>query len=178
MSGEIDSRKDSHSTKFKWRPQTFIKLSFRELCDSKLSSLHPFDNMAIIHWNKNRLKTERYAVSSWDTNPWDDFCDSHLKLTCRNKWHPWASETSTPPEIAVGTHFHAWRGTKTTPVFLPADGEASWSLLPSSVSLLSGGTVQPENTYSCILKVTGQVWESQKRISINTNHSYHQLSSP
>ena len=47
-------------------------------------------------------------------------------------------------------------GTKTTPVFLPADGEASWSLLPSSVSLLSGGTVQPENTYSSILKVTGQ----------------------
>ena len=54
-------------------------------------------------------------------------------------------------------------GTKTTPVFLPADGEASWSLLPSSVSLLLGGTVQPENTYSCILKVTGQVWESQKK---------------
>ena len=41
--------------------------------------------------------------------------------------------------------------------------EASWSLLPSLVSLLSGGTVQPENTYSCILKVTGQVWESQKK---------------
>ena len=57
-------------------------------------------------------------------------------------------------------------GTKTTPVFLPADGEASWLLLPSSVSLLSGGTGQPENTYSCILKVTGQVRESQKRISI------------
>ena len=56
--------------------------------------------------------------------------------------------------------------TKTTLVFLPDDGEGSWSLLPSSVSLLSGGTVQPENTYSCILKVTGQVWESQKRISI------------
>ena len=32
-------------------------------------------------------------------------------------------------------------GTKTTPVFLPADREASWSLLPSSVTLLSGGTV-------------------------------------
>ena len=48
-------------------------------------------------------------------------------------------------------------GTKTTPVFLPADGEASWALLPSSVSLLSGGTVQPENTYPRILKVTGQV---------------------
>ena len=48
-------------------------------------------------------------------------------------------------------------GTKTTLVFLPADREASWLLLPSSVSLLSGGTVQPENTYSHILKVTGQV---------------------
>ena len=65
-------------------------------------------------------------------------------------------------------------GTKTTPAFLTADGEASWSLLPGSVSLLSGGTVQPENTYSRILKVTGQVWEIQKRTSINTNHSYHQ----
>ena len=43
-------------------------------------------------------------------------------------------------------------GTKITLVFLPADGKASWSLLPSSVSLLSGGTVQPENTYSSILK--------------------------
>ena len=48
-------------------------------------------------------------------------------------------------------------GTKTTAVFLPADGEASWLLLPSLVSLLSGGTVQPENTHSRILKVTGQV---------------------
>ena len=48
-------------------------------------------------------------------------------------------------------------GTKTIVVFLPADGEASWLLLPSLVSLLSGGTVQAENTYSCILKVAGQV---------------------
>ena len=45
--------------------------------------------------------------------------------------------------------------TKTTRVFLSADGEASWSLLPSLVSLLSGGKVQPENTYSSILKATG-----------------------
>ena len=48
-------------------------------------------------------------------------------------------------------------GTKTTQVFLPADGETSWLVLPSSVSLLSDGTVQPENTYSHILRVTGQV---------------------
>ena len=57
-------------------------------------------------------------------------------------------------------------GTKTAPEFLHADGEASWSLLPSLISLLSGGTVQPESTYSRILKVTGQVCESQKRIRI------------
>ena len=48
-------------------------------------------------------------------------------------------------------------GSKTTAVLLRADGEASRSLLPSSVSLLSGGTVQPKNTYSRIPKVTGQV---------------------
>ena len=58
--------------------------------------------------------------------------------------------TPIPPEIAVGMYFHSMReyGTKTTPVFLPIDVEASWSLLPSSVSLLSDGKVQPENTYS------------------------------
>ena len=59
--------------------------------------------------------------------------------------------------IAVETHFHAQHGTKTIPVFLPADGEASWSLLASLVFLLSGGTVQPEKTYFYILKVTGKV---------------------
>ena len=48
-------------------------------------------------------------------------------------------------------------GTKTTPLFSPADRETFWVLLSSSVSLLSGGTVQPENTYSRILKVTSQV---------------------
>ena len=64
------------------------------------------------------------------------------------------------------------------PGILPAGGDASWLLLSSMVSLLSGGTLQPENTNSCILKVTGQVWESQKRIGIKINLSYHQCSSP
>ena len=49
MSGEFDSKEDFQSTKFEQRPQIFVKLSFRELCDSKLSGLHAFDNMAIIH---------------------------------------------------------------------------------------------------------------------------------
>ena len=58
MSGEFDSRRDSHLAKFKRRPRIFIKLCFTELCDSKLSGLHPFDNVAIVHLVKNRLKTE------------------------------------------------------------------------------------------------------------------------
>ena len=59
MSGEFDSRKDSHSTKFARRPRIFEKLSFREFCDSNLSGLLFFHNMAIIHQVKNRSKTER-----------------------------------------------------------------------------------------------------------------------
>ena len=114
-------------------------------------------------------------MSSWDTNLWRNFCDPHWELICHNKWHPGTSETSTLPETAVGTHFNAQHGYKTTPVFLPAEGEASRLLLPSLVSLLSGSTIHPENNYSCILNVIGQVWESQKRVSINTNHRYYQV---
>ena len=90
------------------------------------------------------------------------------------------SEISTPPEIAVGMRFHICEhGTKTTPVFLPADGEASWSLVPSSVSLLSGSTVQPENTYSCILSQGDRSGlRKPKKDKHQTNHSYHQRSSP
>ena len=49
MSGEFYSRKDSESTTFEQRSQIFVKLTFRELCNSKLSGLHACDNMAIIH---------------------------------------------------------------------------------------------------------------------------------
>ena len=59
--------------------------------------------------------------------------------------------------MSVGTHFHVQNGTKPIPVFLPADGQSSWSLLPSSASLFSGRTMQQEKTYSCILKVTGHI---------------------
>ena len=51
MSGEFDSRKDSQSTKFEQRSQIFVKLSFRELCDSKLSGLHALDNMNLLSLN-------------------------------------------------------------------------------------------------------------------------------
>ena len=49
MPGEFDSRKDSQLTKFELRPQIFVKLSFGKFCDSKLSGLHTFDIMALIH---------------------------------------------------------------------------------------------------------------------------------
>ena len=55
-------------------------------------------------------------------------------------------------------------GTKISLVFLSADGEASWSLLRSSISLLSGGTAQPENTYFGILNVASQVRERLDRV--------------
>ena len=47
MSGEFDSRKDPYPTKFERKLRILVKLSFRELCDSKLSGLRPFDNMTI-----------------------------------------------------------------------------------------------------------------------------------
>ena len=49
MSGEFDSRKNWQSTKFGPRPRIFVKIIFRDMCHSKLSGLHAFDNMVIIH---------------------------------------------------------------------------------------------------------------------------------
>ena len=55
-------------------------------------------------------------------------------------------EITAPSEIAVGTHFHAQHGITTIPVILPAYGEDSWLLLPSSVYLLSGGTIHQKTS--------------------------------
>ena len=57
-------------------------------------------------------------------------------------------------------------GPETTSGFLVNDGEASWLLLLSSFFIIPGRTLQPENTYSCILKVTGHV-ENRKRWGAN-----------
>ena len=161
MSGESDSRKDWHSPKLEQRTKIFVKLSFRQLCGSICFT--SFNTMAIIHWVKNKLKQKgRLWVQEIPVLELT-FMTLIWELSCHRKWHPGTSEISTPPEIVVGTHFQTQHGTKTIPVFLPADAEASWLLFSSSVSLLSGGTVQPENTYSCILKVTGQVWQIQKK---------------
>ena len=42
----FDSNKDMQSKIFEQRPGIFVKLSLRDLCDSKSSSLSPFDKMA------------------------------------------------------------------------------------------------------------------------------------
>ena len=88
-------------------------------------------------------------MSLWDTNPSNNFCDPHWELICHNKWYPEISKTYTPLEIAVVKHFHGQHRTKTILVLLPADREATFKIC-------SGGTLQPENTFSCILKVTSQ----------------------
>ena len=62
MSGEFDSRKDSHSTKFEGRLQIFVRLSFRELYDSKLSGLYPFDNMAVNSKSDYKFKESSFAL--------------------------------------------------------------------------------------------------------------------
>ena len=54
---------------------------------------------------------------------------------------------------------------------MPVDGEAFWLLLLSLVSLLSGGTVQPENTYSCIPK--GKAKKGQASTLITTTTRIH-----
>ena len=107
------------------------------------------------HWVKKRGKNWKGRLWVHETLIWE--------LICRNKRHPGISGTSSTPEIVVATHFPVKQGNKTIQVFLPTDGETSWLLPPSLVS------------YSCIFKVTGQVWESQTMISININLSYHQL---
>ena len=56
-------------------------------------------------------------------------------------------EISTPPEIAVETHFYMGHGNATISVFLPADGKASYLVLPTLVSLIPDGAVQSENAY-------------------------------
>ena len=134
---------DSHSTKLERRPWVFVKLSFRDLRASKLSGLHPFDNMAIIHWVKYGLKQK--------SKLWVHETPILYVIFVTLTENSGTSKISTPPEIILRTHFHTQHGTKTIPVFLPADEEASWLLLPSLVSLLSCDKVLPENTCSCIL---------------------------
>ena len=77
MSGQFDWRKDSQLTKFGRRSWIFVKLSFRELFDLKLSGLQPFDNMAIIHWENRFIVSFRVSAL---LKYWPQFICSILTL--------------------------------------------------------------------------------------------------
>ena len=168
-SGESDSRKDYQSTKLERRPRILVKLSFRELCISKSTGWSIFDNIAI-SLNKKKYVKMRKVGCEWITYSYSNFCDPDWELICCKKWHPVTSTS----KIAIRKYFHARHGSKITPILLHVDGGASQSL--SSISVPSGDTAQPENSYSCILTGTSQVWVTQKILSINIYHSYHQHS--
>ena len=133
-------------------------------------ALFLFNLLRIYHFYIWYVLEERKIVSV-------NFCDPHWELICHKRWLSATSEICTPSEIAVGTHFMRHMALKLPWCFYLLMEKLHGHYFPTSVSLLPGGTVQLENTYSFILEVTGQVWESQKWISINTNHCYHQHSS-
>ena len=60
------------------------------------------------------------------------------------------------------THFHERHSTKTIPVFLPVDGEVSWSLLPITIIGAKFGYF-PEPT---------KTWLAVKPYALNEGHKY------
>ena len=71
--------KDSHPKKLERRPRTFVQVSFRKLCGSKLTGLCTFDDVAL--WLSHEwCKNQKSRLSSWKTNPWSNFCDLHWKF--------------------------------------------------------------------------------------------------
>ena len=173
MSVEFDSRKDSQSTKFEQKPQIFIKLSFRELCGSKLSSLHPFYSVTILHWVK----------TGW-----------------KQKGRLWVHETPILEVIFVTLTKNSYVTTNDThrPQKYPHHQNYSITLSSTNMVLkLAWYFYQPmKKSLGCWFQVQSpyyqtaqrnqktpsavsswwQVWESKKRTSINTNHIYYQLS--
>lgn len=117
---EFDLREDSWPIKLEKRPRILVKLSFRELWDSKLSGWCTFGNIAISLGFKNILKVI--------------FQNPRRELIYHHKWHLGTSGMSTPLDIAIGTQFHAQHGAKTSHYFLPAYRKPSLLLLQSLFS--------------------------------------------
>lgn len=95
------------------------------------------------HWVKKWGKNQEGSLW-WDMDHCNNSCELHQDQISRNNWHPETSEITILSEKAGGIHSHVQHGSKTTRTFLPDDGKVSWSLLPSSISLLLCGTGQPE----------------------------------
>ena len=151
ISGEFELRNDPQPKKLERWPWILVKLTSIEFCNLKLSDLSTLGNIAI-SLNSKIKNVREVSVSGWDIDPWSNCCDLHWEFIFRNKWQP----ATSLPGIALQIHFLALHGNITTTAILPAEEEASWLLLPSSVFSLSGSTFQTESTYFCILKVAGQ----------------------
>ena len=117
-------------------------------------------------------------MSSWDTNPWSNFCGPHWELICRNEWHPGTSEifTSTSNcrdalpcanmalnvpqyfnllmEKPLGRYFQVWSS-----YYQPAQCNQKTPIPTVSLGDKHG-------------------LRTPKRIGVYTNHSYHQRSLP
>ena len=119
------------------------------------------------HWVKS-WKKQKGRLWGQETSILN-FFSPHWELSCCNKWPGVPTVASISPEISVKIHFHAWHGSKNTQLIYQLM-EKSRLVLPSLASLLPGGAILPENTYSCILKVTGLRKLKTIIISIGLNH--------
>ena len=156
MSGDFDSRKNSNSTKFEHRPRILVKLTFRELCDSNLFGLRPFDNMTISLIYKRGQALRVHETLMLKVIFVNLIKDSSLVTNGTQGPRKYSHDLkqlqgdSSIPNIALKL-LRCLYLTK------------AWSLLPNLVSLLSDTTVQPENTYSCILRWQVRSKKSRKR---------------
>ena len=156
MSGDFDSTKNSNSTKFEHRPRILVKLTFRELCDSNLFGLRPFDNMTISLIYKRGQALRVHETLMLKVIFVNLIKDSSLVTNGTQGPRKYSHDLkqlqgdSSIPNIALKL-LRCLYLTKT------------WSLLPNLVSLLSDTTVQPENTYSCISTCQVRSKKSRKR---------------
>ena len=156
MSGDFDSRKNSNSTKFEHRPRILVKLTFRELCDSNLFGLRPFDNMTISLIYKRGQALRVHETLMLKVIFVNLIKDSSLVTNGTQGPRKYSHDLkqlqgdSSIPNIALKL-LRCLYLTK------------AWSLLPKLVSLLSDTTVQPENTYSCISRWQVRSKKSRKR---------------
>ena len=124
ISGTFDSRKDSHPTQLERRPYILVKLSFRELWDSKLPGLPSFHNTTK-SMSQKRGKNQIGMLWVHETLILEVIFVKNSFIVKHKKWHQETSWINTPPDIVVGIHFCAQHSTKTALVFLLANAEAS-----------------------------------------------------
>ena len=150
------------------------------MCDSELSGLHPFDNMAKIHQIKNRSK-QKGRLWAHETPFFEVIfvtLTENSSFVTNDTQEP---HISTPTKVAVGTHFHVRHGTKTTPVFFTC----WWRSLLVTTSKFSLLTIRWHSATRDHLLLYPQGDRSGlrkpkkiKNHSNHTNQSYHQHWSP